>query len=182
MGTATGAFLVENGVAAVKVAHNRVVTFVFRLVDQDGLQIDQALSDAPIQYLHGHQHLKHSIDSRLEGHHVGDQLAFTVEIPTAGGEFLVPTVPDSAVNDGSPPPVGTPFLAEVGGEKQIAWVTRVSPEGVSVSTADPLAGRTMRFSVAVVAVWKATTDEIRRGFPSGVIPNSRRRNFKKSSR
>lgn len=165
----------------MKVANDRIVTFVFQLVDERGTQIDQALSDAPIQYLHGHQKLNHGLDKRLEGHPVYDQLVFTVEIPAPSDhQYFLASDRNGCAPEGAAPRLGTPFLAEIQGEQHVAWVTKVSPEGVSLTTADPLAGRTLRFAVTITAVWKATADELRRGCPSGVVPNTRRRNFSRS--
>ncbi len=153
----------------MQVEHNRVVSFRYRLRDDDGNELGQS-GEVPVTYLHGHGSLVPGLEAGLLGHAGGERLEFSVPPEQAYGphQKLPPLrVPLKRVLGRSRPKVGdvVAFQAEDGTRQ--ATVLKVGKFNVDVDPNHPLAGRTLHFEIELLEVREATAEELAHGHAHG---------------
>ncbi|ERS91763.1 MULTISPECIES: FKBP-type peptidyl-prolyl cis-trans isomerase [unclassified Halomonas] len=154
------------------IAPQRVVTlhYVLKEVlgDADGEVLDDSRArQRPLEYLHGHHNIVDGLERALEGQAEGAELSVTLMPADAYGvrnEALVREVGRDAfpVPDLAP---GMRFQTPGDDGPQIVTVLEVRDDGVLIDTNHPLAGRTLRYALEVLAVRDATRAELAKGHP-----------------
>lgn len=148
------------------IAHRRVATVHFTLSDTSGQRIATTRGHDPLVYMHGNGSIIRGLEEALDGRSAGE--TFTVEIPPELGfgprhDGLVQRLPRNTFNGGTVPAVGEKLRAQTGRGPLDVVITALDAETITVDGNNPLAGRTLRAEVEVVAVRVATPHEIQFG-------------------
>lgn len=150
----------------MKIEKNVVVSLAYQVKLEDGVVVDQSTTEAPLDYLHGHNNLITGLERELEGKAAGDKFSVTVSPDDAYGDHndaLVQRVPAEVFQGVDQIEVGMRFLADTDQGPIPVEVTEVDGDEVVVDGNHMLAGQTLTFDVEVVATRAATEDEIEHG-------------------
>ena len=147
--------------ASMKIEKDTAVTLRFKVSDSQGKTLEE--SREPMVYLHGgYGNTLPKIEEALEGQLAGYQTTLALEPQDAFGlrdEALVQTIPRAKF----PPGVKIGGQLEGRGEdgKALAFtVMKIKGDTVILDGNHPLAGKALRFSLAVTDVRAATEEEI----------------------
>jgi len=151
----------------MKIDEKCVVTFHYKMTNDNGVELDSSAGREPLVYLHGGGKIIPGLESALEGKSPGERLQVTVQPEQAFGNVdpdLIQTVPPSAFENADDVQPGMQFQAQgPQGRAQVVTVTEVSDEGIQVDANHPLAGQVLHFDVSVEDVRQATEEEIAHG-------------------
>ena len=153
----------------MKIAGNKVVTIEYTLSDDTGAVIDSSHAGAPHRYLHGARNIVPGLEDALAGLEAGDRKTVVVSPDRGYGPIqqdLVHSVPRTQFPPG-PIKKGMTFHAHSDKGPALLRVVDVSHQQVIVDANHPLAGKTLRFDVRVIAVRDATSEEIAHGHVHG---------------
>jgi FKBP-type peptidyl-prolyl cis-trans isomerase SlyD len=153
----------------VKIEKNTVVSLEFELCEADGTVLEK--SEQPMEYLHGgYSGMFDAVEEKLDGLEAGAEVAVRLEPDEAFGEY------DEELKR-SEPRSAFPSSIEVGqrfegrgaesGHTHIFTITAVSDAAVEVDGNHPYAGKTLDFNCTVVAVRRATREELEHGHVHG---------------
>ena len=145
-----------------------VVSFNYKLTDDDGNTIDSSEGCAPLSYLHGYENIIPGLENALEGVDVGYSANVVVEPTEAYGE-----IDEEAIfqvdRDKFPPEMelapGMQFAGETPSGDVPLTVMQVNDDGVIVNANHPLAGERLHFELEVVDIREATDEELQQGHP-----------------
>ncbi len=154
----------------MKIEKNVVASIAYQVKLEDGVVVDQASNDAPLDYLHGHNNLISGLENVLAGKAVGDKFSVTIEPKDAYGEHsddLVQRVPAEVFQGVDKIEVGMRFLADTDQGPIPVEITEVDGDEVVVDGNHMLAGQTLTFDVEVLATRVATEEEIEHGHLHG---------------
>jgi FKBP-type peptidyl-prolyl cis-trans isomerase SlyD len=154
------------------VEQNKVVSFVYTIVDTDGTLLEQP--DIPISYVHGGQHdLFEKVEQVLDGAVVGD----TVEVQLTAEEGFGAPDPELTYTDSieNVPDKFRRIGAEVEmkndkGDSKKFIVTRIEDGKLTVDGNHPLAGKTIIFRISVTDIRAATPEEQANGVDAMAMP------------
>ena len=154
------------------VTKHKVVSITYRILDEKGELVEQ--SDIPIDYIHGTENdMFAKVEQALEGKTVGD----TVEVvlpPEDGFGHADPNMTFTDDIENVPPEyrhVGArPMFQNEHGDVTEFFVSKIENGKLTVDGNHPFAGKTMTFTVDVVAIRDATEEELSGG-PSVAPPN-----------
>ena len=150
----------------MKIEKNVVASLAYKVMLEDGVVVDQSTSEAPLDYLHGHNNLITGLEKDLEGKVAGDKFSVTVAPEDAYGDHndaLVQRVPADVFQGVDQIEVGMRFLADTDQGPIPVEVTEVDGDEVVVDGNHMLAGQTLTFEVEVMATREATAEEIEHG-------------------
>jgi len=158
--------------AAQFVEQNKVVSFVYSIVDESGELLEQ--SDLPISYVHGGKHdLFEKVEQGLAGAVVND----TVEVSLTPAEGFGPHDPDLTYTDSieNVPEEFRSVGAEVEmmndqGDSRKFTVTRIEDGKLTVDGNHPMAGKVITFRIKVTDIRDATLEEIANGVEAMAMP------------
>lgn len=153
----------------MQIAKHKVVSIHYTLKDNAGNTLDSSEGRSPLVYMQGVGNLIPGMEEGLEGKAKGDKLQIKVSPEKGYGvrdERLLQKVPLSAFGS-QEVRKGMQFRAETEGGTQVVTVTEVGLESVTVDGNHPLAGVELNFSVEVMDVRNATTEEISHGHVHG---------------
>jgi FKBP-type peptidyl-prolyl cis-trans isomerase SlyD len=150
----------------MKIEKDVVVSLAYEVKTEDGVVMDSATLEAPLDYLQGHDNLIPGLEKAMVGHVVGDKFTITVSPEDAYGEHmddLVQRVPADVFQGVDEITVGMRFLADTDQGQIPVEITAVDGDHVVVDGNHMLAGQTLTFDVEVVAVREATDTEKEHG-------------------
>ncbi|HHP0466845.1 TPA: peptidylprolyl isomerase [Vibrio harveyi] len=150
----------------MKIEKNVVASLAYKVMLEDGVVVDQSTSEAPLDYLHGHNNLITGLEKELEGKVAGDKFSVTVAPEDAYGDHndaLVQRVPADVFQGVDQIEAGMRFLADTDQGPIPVEVTEVDGDEVVVDGNHMLAGQTLTFEVEVMATREATAEEIEHG-------------------
>ncbi len=150
----------------MKVTKDIVVSLAYQVKTEEGAVVDQSTTEAPLDYLHGHDNLIVGLEKALEGREAGDKFEVTVSPEEAYGEHMdemVQRVPADVFQGVDEITVGMRFLADTDQGQIPVEVTEVDGDHVVVDGNHMLAGQTLSFDVEVVALREATDEEKEHG-------------------
>lgn len=153
----------------MKIEANKVVTIEYTLADDQGQVIDSSAKAAPHVYLHGAHNIVPGLEDALAGLQVNDRIDVTVPPEKGYGhvdEELIHTVPRTQFPEG-PIKKGMTFHARGDHGPALLRVVDVAHQEILVDANHPLAGKTLHFSVRVLAVRDATEAELAHGHVHG---------------
>jgi len=154
------------------VAQNKVVTFTYSIMDEQGQILEQ--SDLPISYVHGGRHdLFEKIEQELDGCVESD----VVQVTLTPEEGFGPHDPALTYTDDleNVPSEFRHIGAEVEmmndqGESRKFTVTRIADGKLTVDGNHPMAGKHIVFNIKVVGIRDATPEEIANGVEPMAMP------------
>lgn len=150
----------------MKITKNVVPSIAYQVRTQEGVLVDEAPVNQPLEYLHGHQNLVVGLENALEGKAVGDTFEVRVQPEEGYGEYndaMVQRVPAEVFQGVDQLEVGMRFMAETDIGPVPVVITEVDGDEVVVDGNHMLAGQELLFSVEVVATREAAEDEIAHG-------------------
>jgi len=154
------------------IEQNKVVSFVYTIVDTSGTLLEQ--SDIPISYVHGGKHdLFEKVEQALDGAVVSD----TVEVTLTPEEGFGTHDPDLTYMDDieNVPDEFRRLGAEVEmmndqGDSKKFTVTRIEDGKLTVDGNHPMAGKTIIFRINVTGIRDATPEELAKGVDAMAMP------------
>ncbi|MGQ0287315.1 peptidylprolyl isomerase [Pasteurellaceae bacterium 22721_9_1] len=150
----------------MKVAKNVVVSIAYQVRTEDGVLVDEAPVNQPLEYLQGHNNLVIGLENALEGKAVGDKFEVRVKPEEGYGEYnenMVQRVPKEVFQGVDELEVGMRFIADTDMGPLPVIITEVGESDVVVDGNHMLAGQELLFNVEVVATREATLEEIAHG-------------------
>ena len=154
----------------MQIAKNSVVSFHYRLFEDD--QLLESTADRPdgVLYLHGHGSILAALEAEMEGRQSGDAFDITLPPEKAYGmrrQDSVERVPRKYVLTRRQPKPGDVVQVNTDHGPREVVVLKVGRFNIDVDTNHPLAGRTLRFEVEVGDVREATEEELAHGHAHG---------------
>jgi FKBP-type peptidyl-prolyl cis-trans isomerase SlyD len=138
----------------------------------DGELVDEASPEEPVEYLHGAMNIVPGLEMALTGTRPGDRIQVSVPPEQGYGDYdpeEIEWFPRDEFEDDGQLEVGLPLTVEDDdGELYDVVVADLTAEAVALDFNPPLAGKTLAFDVAVVAVREADALEREAGFPHGL--------------
>jgi FKBP-type peptidyl-prolyl cis-trans isomerase SlyD len=157
--------------SAAKIAPGKVVLFHYTLRDAEGTVIDSSAGRDPLPYLHGFRSIVPGLERQMEGRSPGDKFDATVPAAEGYGERQTPApqpVPRAHFPEDLEIEAGMQFMAQEASGRQVPiWVVKVSADEVWIDRDHPMAGKTLHFSVEVIEVRDATSEEAAHGHVHG---------------
>jgi FKBP-type peptidyl-prolyl cis-trans isomerase SlyD len=154
-----------------KIGEKRVVTLHYTLKNSKGEVVDSSAGSDPLTYLHGSGEMVPGFEKSLTGKKAGEKHSFTVPAAEGYGERKgkgPQKVPKAAFEGIGDIEVGMALDTEGDdGHSQTVWIAAIDSDYVTIDINHPLAGETLHFDVEVLAVRKATADEVRHGHVHG---------------
>ncbi|MDP8051812.1 peptidylprolyl isomerase [Pasteurella atlantica] len=150
----------------MKITKNTVPSIAYQVRTQEGVLVDEAPVNQPLDYLHGHQNLVIGLENALEGKAVGDTFEVRVKPEEGYGEYnedMVQRVPKDVFQGVDELEVGMRFIADTDIGPLPVVITEVDETEVVVDGNHMLAGQELLFSVEIVSVRAATEEEIAHG-------------------
>ncbi|MFC3681689.1 FKBP-type peptidyl-prolyl cis-trans isomerase [Bacterioplanoides pacificum] len=169
----------------MKIAKDTVVQLHYSLYDDQGNLIESTLDASgnsesgsePVAYLQGHQNMIAGFEKAVTGMEPGEQQSFTLEAKDAYGERKEGNEQRVPVKHLQSPDAGkgktkwrkgmVAWVQTDQGTRQVT-ISKVGRFMADVDTNHPLAGKTLRFDVDIVAVRAATPEEIDHKHAHGV--------------
>ena len=151
-------------------AKNIVPSIAYQVRTQDGVLVDEAPVEQPLEYLHGHSNLVIGLENALEGKAVGDTFEVRVKPEEGYGIYndnMVQRVPKDVFMGVDELEVGMRFIADTDIGSLPVVITEIDGDEVVVDGNHMLAGQELLFSVEVVATREATLEEIAHGHIHG---------------
>lgn len=148
-----------------------VVQFHYSLTDQTGAEIERTHDGDPMAYLHGHNNVIPGLEKAMEGRSAGESFSETIAPADAYGERRegvqqrIPLKHLKGARKWKPGMVA--WISTEQGNRQVT-VVKVGKFNADCDLNHPLAGKTLTFSVEIVAVREASKEEIQHGHAHGV--------------
>ena len=153
------------------IAKNKVVSLSYYLKDTQGEELDRADAEKPMTYLHGGGTIVPGLENALDGLNVGDKKEVTVKPEEGYGEILSELkmkVERNKLPAGQKTAVGMQLMGEHGDGKKYAFtIVEIKGDDIYMDGNHPWAGKTLHFSVEVMEIRDATTEEMAHGHSHG---------------
>lgn len=148
-----------------QIGKHKVVSFTYSIVDDQGEIFEQ--SDVPLDYIHGiDNNMFPKVERALNGRRPGEQ----IEIVLSPEEGFGPVRPELMFTDNlenAPQEyryVGAkPTFQNEEGDMVELTVTRIENDKITIDANHPLAGKTIKFVINIIAVRDASAEELTRG-------------------
>jgi len=153
----------------MKIADDALVSLDVSMYDTQGQLLDK--TEAPLQYLHGHEDIFPRIEEALAGKDVGAHVTLQLEPEDAFGEYDPELVMLTPVDDlGEEVTVGLRVEAAGpdGEDRCVFTITDIADDMAVLDGNHPLAGMALRFDIRVVDVRLATEQELEEADAPGV--------------
>ncbi|MBZ0207106.1 MAG: peptidylprolyl isomerase [Flavobacteriales bacterium] len=150
----------------MNISKNSVVSFHYKLSNNEGEILDSSEGREAFTYLQGTQMIVPGLEAQMEGKGKGDKFKAVVAPELGYGEFnkdLLQQVPLDRFGE-QKVEAGMQFQA---GEHSVVTVREVKDGQVLVDGNHPLAGVTLNFDVEVTDVREATKEELAHGHVHG---------------
>ena len=154
----------------MNIEKDSVVQMHYKLTNGEGLLLDSSEGREPLTYLHGKGMLIPGLENQLEGKTSGDKFKADIKADDAYGQRqkeMVHVVPKANFKGDGELKEGLQIQIDTNEGKQMAIVTAVEGENVTVDMNHPLAGMDLSFDVEVMEIRKATDEEISHGHVHG---------------
>jgi len=154
------------------IAQNKVVSFVYSIVDTDGALLEQ--SDLPISYVHGGKHdLFEKVEQALDGALVSDTIevrltpaeGFGARDPELTYTDVIENIPDEFHRIGAE----VEMTNDQGDSKKFT-VTHIEDGKLTVDGNHPMAGKTIIFRIKVTDIRDASPEEQANGVDAMAMP------------
>lgn len=149
---------------------NSVVQMHYKLTNTDGMLLDTSEGREPLTYMHGKGMLIPGLELQLNGKTTGDKFVAEVKADEAYGqksEEMIHVVPKANFQGDGELKAGLQIQIDTNQGPQIAVITKVEGDDVTIDMNHPLAGMDLSFDVEIVNVREATQEEIEHGHVHG---------------
>ena len=158
---------------SIKIGPNKVVTFHYRLSNDEGKELENSHSGDPVAYLHGHRGVIRGLETAMVDKTVGDTFSVTIQPADAYGlrnEENNQRVPIKHLQVQKKAKLRVGMIVGVETEKGPKQVTivKVGKFNVDVDSNHPLAGKVLTFDIDIKDVREATEEEVTHGHAHGV--------------
>ena len=139
----------------MKITKNVVPSIAYQVRTQDGVLVDEAPVNQPLEYLHGHNNLVEGLEKALEGKAVGDTFEVRVSPEEGYGEYnenMVQRVPKDVFMGVEELEVGMRFIADTDLGPLPVVITEVDGDEVVVDGNHMLAGQELLTNTVVAVV------------------------------
>jgi FKBP-type peptidyl-prolyl cis-trans isomerase SlyD len=150
----------------MEIATNKVVTFHYKVTDEEGAFSETTEGGDPVKYLHGRGNIVPGLENEMRGKRAGDEFHISVPPEEAYGfrdPDAVQRVPIKHLVRPGRLAAGKVVAVNTDRGARQATVLKVGRFTVDVDFNHPLAGRTLVFDVKVLDVRDATEEEIAHG-------------------
>lgn len=157
----------------MQIEKDKVVSFHYRVGEAGRETLEDSRSGDPLVYLHGHGGLIPGVEEALAGRQAGDHVAVTVPPEKGYGlrdKNAVSRISKSHVlhaSKGARFEPGMMVQVNTPHGPRSAIVLKVGMTTLDVDANHPLAGRTLEFTIDVVDVRDASSEEIAHGHAHG---------------
>lgn len=154
----------------MKIAKETIVSLDYTLKNDAGEVMDTSEGREPLTYLHGVGSLIPGLEKVLNDKEAGEKLTVKIEPEEAYGkrnEALIQEVELKQFEEPKEIKEGVQIQVETSAGANIAVVTKLENEMVTLDMNHPLADMTLHFDVEVKAVREATKEEIEHGHVHG---------------
>lgn len=146
----------------MRIENGCVVEVYYRLLDENGIEVDSSEESEPLSYVHGMGQILPGLEKELEGRVAGDEATIIVNPEDGFGphrEEFVFSVPRSQFGFAVEP--GAVVEAQLPDNRsRYLQVIEVSDDSVMLDGNHPMAGKTLHFEVTVSSVREATPEEL----------------------
>jgi len=156
----------------MEIGNKKVATIHYELKNGEGQVLDSSAGRDPLVYIQGIGMLIPGLESELNGKKQGDNVTAVIEPKDAYGDYqeanvhVVPKAGFQSEGDETLQP-GMRVQVDTNNGQQVALVTKIEGEDVTLDLNHPLAGQTLHFAVEVVDVREATAEELDHGHVHG---------------
>ena len=145
------------------IGRHKLVEFTYRILDENNGEVLEQI-DLPVSYVHGSEHgLWERVEAALENRRAGDTVEVLVRPEDAFGEqdpsLLLTQSADEVPEQFRHIGAEAEFQNERGNTRTFR-VTRIDGDQLTLDGNHPMAGKTLRFFLNILAVRDATEDEI----------------------
>jgi FKBP-type peptidyl-prolyl cis-trans isomerase SlyD len=155
----------------MKIELNKVVLMHYKLSDKSGEVLDNSEGQEPLAFIHGGGSIIPGLEKELAGKKAGDKISASVEPKDAYGETqaeLVQVVPKEGFQGAADElQVGMQVQVETNDGPQVANVTSIKENDVTLDLNHPLSGMQLNFEVEIMDVRDATAEELDHGHVHG---------------
>lgn len=153
----------------MQIANNSVVSFHYKLTNDEGTILDTSEGRDAFAYLQGAGMIVPGLEEQMEGKKAGDKFDAKVS-PEKGYGLPNPEMVQSVPLDtfgGQKVEPGMQFSAGEQGELGVFTVVEVTDSNVKLDGNHPLAGVALNFAIEITDVREATEEEISNGNVNG---------------
>jgi FKBP-type peptidyl-prolyl cis-trans isomerase SlyD len=159
-----------NKYTTMEIEENKVVQMHYTLKNDAQEVLDTSEGKDPLTYLHAEGSIIPGLFKAITGKKVGEKVSVVVKPEEGYGDqdtSMVQKVPKEAFKGMDDLSVGIKVQAETDQGIQIATVTDIQEEEVTIDLNHPLAGETLHFDVEITDIREATEEEISHGHVHG---------------
>ncbi len=159
----------------MQISADKVVSFHYRLSEQQGELLESSYEGEPTLYLHGHDNLLPALEEAFVGKASGEKFTVDLAPEQAYGlrkEGATQRIPIKHLRDyAALKNKLKPGMRVAVNTEQGPWeavVIKVGKFNVDIDSNHPLAGKSLTFEIEVTSVREATDDELAHGHAHGV--------------
>ena len=152
------------------IGENKVVQMHYTLKNGDGEVLDTSDGKDPLTYMHTEGAIIPGLFKAITGKKVGEKVSVVVQPGEAYGEQddeLIKQIPRDSFKGMEDMAVGVKVEADTDNGIQIATITKIGDDEVTIDLNHPLAGVTLHFDVEITHIREATEEEISHGHVHG---------------
>lgn len=153
----------------------RVLAFNYVLKGPDGNVLDASEQGQPLPFLEGAGQIIPKLEEEIKGLKEGDKKVVKLAAKDAYGEMkenMFMEVPKEELAHLPQLEVGSHLRLELGNGAHIVRVSKITDSHVTLDGNHPLAGQDLEFSIEMVLIREATTEEVLHGHPHGLHGNA----------
>jgi FKBP-type peptidyl-prolyl cis-trans isomerase SlyD len=154
----------------MQIERDKVVTFHYRLTDEEGSFTESSRNSEPVAYLHGHRNVVPGLEKAMDARQAGDKFEVSVPPEEAYGlrnDEAVQRVPIKHLIRPGKLAAGKAVAVSTNEGPRQATVVKVGRFNVDLDFNHPLAGKTLVFDIEIVDVRDATPEEKAHGHAHG---------------
>jgi len=153
----------------------RVLAFNYVLKGPDGNILDASEKGQPLPFLEGAGQIIPKLEEEIKDLKEGDKKVVKLAAVDAYGEMkenMFMDVPKEELAHLPQLEIGSHLRLELGQGAHIVRVSKITDTHVTLDGNHPLAGQDLEFSIEMVLIREATTEEVLHGHPHGLHGNA----------
>lgn len=150
----------------MRIAAGTVVAFEYTVTDEHGNLIESSEAAGPFTYVHGRGAIVPGLERAMEGRSAGDSFSIILPPHEAYGERdedLIHVFTRRELSGLGELRPGMQLQTQEGSRRRRLTVSEVEGDRVVLDENHPVAGKTVRFDIAILAVRPATAEELEAG-------------------